>query len=210
MVGISILFGSAPVINHLGPFHQKLNCLNWKDLLSGMQNSHDFHERYLIQFQISTFMIFCYSITNKCGPTICFSVQPIENKIESVHANVLPTLNFFLKIYLTTDDKSRHANGEAQNSKRVMDFDFFEATFLTLRQVKKAFAHRCFARLRKGKRHSRVPKRHKIHGVQRYPFDPFLKRIYAVRSFRYETSKQLPRRSKNHFSVIFTLMIFLL
>ena len=44
---------------------------------------------------------------------------------------------------------------------------------LTLQQVYMTFAHRCFPRQRKHKRRSRVSKRHKTHGGQRYPIDPF-------------------------------------
>ena len=56
---------------------------------------------------------------------------------------------------------------------------------LTLRQIKLTLAHRCFATLRKHKRHSRVPNHHKIHGGQKYPIHPFLERIYPIGSIQY-------------------------
>ena len=113
--------------------------------------------------------------------------------LESVHANVLPTVNSILSNDLPTDDKSQHPSRAAQSSKRGIDFDFIEL-LLTLRQVKLTFAHGCLARLQKHKRHSRIPKRHKVHGGQRYPNDPISELIYPILSFKYK-QPSLPRKS---------------
>ena len=104
--------------------------------------------------------------------------------VESVHANVLPICNSVLCNDLITDDKNRILVEQHQvpNEEWIL---ILLRLLLTLQQVKLTSAYCCFARLRKHKRHSRVPKRHKIHGGQRYPIDQISERIYPIRSFQY-------------------------
>ena len=72
----------------------------------------------------------------------------LRTMVESVHANVLLTLNFNLSNDLTTDDKSRQSSRAAQSSQRGIDLVLLRL-LLTLRQGKLTFAHRCFATLQK-------------------------------------------------------------
>ena len=129
--------------------------------------------------------------------------------VESVNANVSPTLHSILCNDFTTDDESRHPSreNEVPNEGWIL---ILLGLLLTLRPVKLTFAHPCFARLRKHKLHSRVLKRHKTHGGQRCPIDPFSDRIYPIRSFQYSFSCQFSNscdRSTGNFWSQFTFAI---
>ena len=144
--------------------------------------------RYIVPFQISSFMNFCYSISNKCRRGICFLVQ---SSIRMSCQYLIPFSVMILLLMITVDIQIEQH--KFPNEEWIL---ILLGLLVTLRQVKLAFGQRCFAGLRKQKRHSRIPKRRKIHGGQRYPIIPFPERIHPSRSFQYNrvflTNPQYP------------------